>query len=130
MRQREPEHRTGAQTRRVTAVPLLWNIYSAMRGERFSFDPGVTGQGKTGRVNENEPPTMPRDPKPRRWKCGSEVQGWSLRSAGAGRGGHCGQMDTVASGSRGHPPRSYLTLAERGNPVEVRVALFDSVGRL
>ncbi len=30
-------------------------------------------------------------------------------------------MDTVASGLRGHPPRSHLARVERGNPVGVRV---------
>jgi len=50
------------------------------------------------------------------WGAGLAVEN---RQALAGRG-HSGQVDTAASGSRGHPPRSYLARVERGNPVGVR----------
>jgi hypothetical protein len=38
-----------------------------------------------------------------------------------GRGMSAGRENTVAPGYRGHPRRSDLGCAERGNPVEVRV---------
>ncbi len=50
------------------------------------------------------------------WGAGLAAQN---RQALTGRG-HCGQVDTAASGSRGHPPRSYLARVERGNPVGVQ----------
>ncbi len=94
----------------------------------FPFHPEATGPGKTGRVNVSEPPMMPRDPKPRRWVV-QRGAGLAVvkRQAPVGRG-PADRMDTAASGSRGHPPRSYLARVERGNPVGVRVEL--SPGRL
>src|SRR5438105_15251407 len=41
-------------------------------------------------------------------------------AAGAGRGGDPTGRAPLSSGYRGHPPRSQLVRAERGNPVEVR----------
>jgi hypothetical protein len=41
-------------------------------------------------------------------------------AAGAGRARHPAGRAPSSPGSRRHPPRSYLTSAERGNPVRVR----------
>ena len=47
-------------------------------------------------------------------------QGLPLGSGDGDWGPHTGRENTVAPGYRGHPRRSDLVRAERGNPVEVR----------
>jgi len=44
------------------------------------FHPGVTGEGKAGRVNVSEPPLTPRQSEPRVGGGGIGVQGWPLGS--------------------------------------------------
>ena len=47
-------------------------------------------------------------------------QGLPQESGDGGRGCGAGRENTAAPGFRGHPRRSDLGRAERGNPVEVR----------
>lgn len=81
----------------------------------------ATGEGKTGRVNVSEPSLLPRHRRDPRMGCfsGSRRTG-RCEAAGAGRERRSGRMSTAVPGSRGHPLRSHLACAERGNPDGVR----------
>jgi hypothetical protein len=88
------------------------------------FHPGVTGEGKTGRVNNREPSMMSRDEKPRTVGSSTEVQGHAAAKRQAMAGDPPPSVSAPPSpGYRGHPPRSHLTRAQRDNPVEVRAAM-------
>ncbi len=85
----------------------------------LSFRPGVTGKGKTGRVNVSESSLTPRYPEPswtgRRRRC----RACRWETAVAAGWGFASRMSTTAPGDRGHPTRSYLRCVERGNTVAV-----------
>ena len=79
------------------------------------------GEDRTGELRE--PSLMPRQPGSGRWKL---VRGAGTVSLKCGRR----RLGTISSpgraplspGYRGHPSRSCLVCAERGNPVEVQPA--------
>jgi hypothetical protein len=82
--------------------------------------PGATAKRKTGRANASEPPMMPRHFQPHGWVAmlGSRTGRWEAADADWLR--PASRENTVVSGYRGRPTRSYLTRAERGNPVGVQ----------
>jgi len=95
----------------------------------LSFRPGVTGKGKTGRVNVSESSLTPRYPEPswtgRRRRC--RACRWETAVAA----GWCdaSRVSTTAPGDRGHPTRSYLRCVERGNTVVVHPEMGGRQGR-
>jgi hypothetical protein len=96
------------------------------KSPRSLLHPGATGKGKTGRVNTTEPSTMPRHKKPLQMGRNSGVADWPLESGRRqpGTGLRLGEHRRL--GVRGHPPRSRLECAERGNPVGVQAPVAAS----
>jgi hypothetical protein len=96
---------------------------------------GITGKGKAGRVNENEPSMLLRDCRLRWRDVATECRTGRWKAAGAGRLPDSGRESTAVPEFRGqgarredlsargqwpYPPQPYLTRVERGNPDGVR----------
>src|SRR6266550_471367 len=123
-----PSHRQSSSGLVLTACPhsgvrrrccRLWGTKPGGEAQGLSFRPGVTGKGKTGRVNVSESSLTPRYPEPswtgRRRRC----RACRWETAVAAGWGFASRASTTAPGDRGHPTRSYLRCVERGNTVVV-----------